>query len=247
MSDGVFRRNAAAYVCTTWEDVLSSEEHVVTARVTTQKNAPPFTLPIGAKLTLAVVEPDTRHTREAAVKLSVAHQATASHTSKGRVYVGLSNYAIPVNYITPATALANNVYYPTLEQVKPVGTSEPLNFRMEYKHMQPSLTAGQGRSFGDLSTPLWIDAWQSDTVGVVPDPDYQVYNRMTSSWENVPTKVGAHISFMFYRFAQDIVLRSFMGLDDGTPTQDATHFRGPLKLKIYLEYLLTPDYSWQSV
>ena len=244
MAERILRRSAAAYIHTTWEAVLGNEVVVVTARKGPSPHSEPFPLPVGSKLTMVVLEPDWHSTKQTAEILHAAHQTTTSHTSKARVYCGLAAYAQPANGMTPESASAANVWYPSLEQVSPVGSTQPLNTRTEYRHMQPSLTAAQGRAFGDLATPLWIDAWQSDTIGIVPDPDWKVWRG--GQWVSHPTKVPAYLSFLFYKFADDVAIKSILGTDGGSPHEDATKFTGPIKLKIYVEYVSTPWETWTS-
>lgn len=243
MAEAVARKNGAAYVVTTWEEVLAKEKLIVTARVDPGQHARPFTLPIGGKLTFAVVEPGSTGTKNAAKCLFNEHLETATHTSKGRVYIGLSNYAVPVNYATQQSTQNANRHWPTEEQLLPVGTADPMNTRSDYKHMQPSLTAAQGRAFGDMATPLWIDAWQSDTIGIHPDPDWTVYNPLTRAWESRPTHVRANLSFLFYKFSDDVAIQRILA-DDNHACRHM--FTGPLILKIYVEYMYTPDTTWSS-
>ena len=247
MAQRIRRMSGAAYIETTWEELLANESVIVTAREGYGMSALPYKLPIGSKLTMAVLEPDWNSTKKTAQILHTEHASTTNHTSKGRLYVGLSNYAVPNAGVTQDSAAAANPprYFPTMAELLPVGGAAPLNTRQEYKHMQPSLTATHGRAFGDLATPLWIDAWQSDTIGIFPDPDRKVWDVSSKAWVSEPKCVPAHISFLFYKFNEDFALQRIMGLEDGTdPAQDAKFFKGPLKLKIYLEFIATPWETW---
>jgi hypothetical protein len=247
MVDALSRKQGAAYVVTTWKELLENEKVIVTARVFPHRNAPPYTISIGKKLTLAVVEPGSDETKRSAKCLHDAHLGTPMHTSKGRVYIGLSNYAVPNSTSgDQAQHVAKNVHWPTEEQLLPVGTADPMNTSADYKHMQPSLTAAQGRAFGDMATPLWIDAWQSDTIGIVPDPTYKTWNPMASRWDLTPIVTPAKISFLFYKFNEDVELQRILALPADDPERAPFGENKQVVLKIYMEYLYTPDTTWSS-
>ena len=74
--------------------------------------------------------------------------------------------------------------------------------------MRPSLTSAEGRSFGDIATPLWIDAWQMDTVGIRPDPT-----------DN--KRKPAYINALFYKFDKEGA--------DATPSSSKLHSKATIR------------------
>lgn len=197
-----------------WDDVYASTNVLATL---CDHEGTEIQLPMGAKLMRATLVPFDEATKQSAQELQLKHMELStvvdtSHSNQARIYMGLSNWK-------------STDTVPEKERM-PVGTLEPLNIDSMYSHMRPSLTAADGRAFHDLGTPLWIDAWLCDTIGVTPDPyDF--------------TRKGCYINVLFHHFDNDPVLQGSFGIK---PMKDMAHFRklnlftGEINLQLIYEY-----------
>lgn len=150
----VQRWREVGYISVKWGDLFANEKVIASVKDSKGK---PVQLPLGSKLMMACVVPcdeDTKIASELVHDYQKKRQVLSEN--KARFFIGLANYHdnddVDEHYKLP------------------VGTQDPLNSRSEYSHMRPSLTSAEGRQFGDIATPLWIDAWQMDTVGIQADP-----------------------------------------------------------------------------
>lgn len=159
------------YISVKWGDVFANPKVVASVRDSEGK---PVQLPLGSKLMMACVVPCDEDTKIASELVHDYHKKQhVQSENKARFFIGLANHH--------DSAIVDE------ELRLPVGTQEPLNTRSDHSHMRPSLTSAEGRNFGDIATPLWIDAWQMDTVGIRADP---------SDNKRKP----AYINALFYKF-----------------------------------------------
>lgn len=162
------------YISAKWGDLFGNEKVIASVK---DAQGTPVQLPLGSKLMMACVVPCDEDTKIASELVHDSHQKQEVPTeSKARFFIGLANYHANEN-VDEAYKL-------------PVGTQAPLNIASEYSHMRPSLTSADGRNFGDIATPLWIDAWQMDTIGIRADPT-----------DN--KRKPAYINALFYKFDKD--------------------------------------------
>jgi len=214
------RWQRTGYITAKWSDLLSKQEVIATVKDIDGK---PVTLPLGSKLMMASVITFDENTKIASELVQQIHlKLEEDDEHKARFFIGLSN----------SHEDAKGVDF---DRIKPVGSQSPMNFLNDYVHMRPSLTAAKGRNFGDIATPLFVDCWQIDAVGIRPDPV-----------DNV--RKDAYMNVLFFKFDKqsakdgtgDISLHgdasgSSKGLVDLKHT--AKYFNGDLKLKMHYEYV----------
>ena len=170
----VQRWRRIGYISVKWGDLFNNEKVVTSVK---SGGGDAVLLPMGSKLMMACVVPYDEDTKTASELVHDSHERiSVDDENKARFYIGLANAhdGEDVDFI----------------QKVPVGSKSPLNNNSLYEHMRPSLTSAEGRNFGDIATPLWIDAWQMDTVGIRPDP-----------WDG--KRKPAYINALFYRFHKE--------------------------------------------
>jgi hypothetical protein len=153
------------YITVNWLDLLSTNEVIATVNteegLTGYNSQSHLRLPIGSKLLSLCITPCTYNTKQATELLYNHHSKSSTAVSaQCRLYLGVSHWGVN-DVPTFAHSAAD------LDRARrPVGRQPPMNNTASYVHMRPSLTAEAGRPFGEVSTPCWINAWQSDTIGM---------------------------------------------------------------------------------
>ena len=216
----VQRWQRTGYITAKWSDLLSKQEVLATVKDITGK---PVTLPLGSKLMMASVITFDENSKIASELVQQIHlKLEEDDENKARFFIGLSNSHEDTKGVA-------------FDLIKPVGIQAPMNNRNDHAFMRPSLTAAEGRNFGDIATPLFVDCWQLDAVGIRPDPV-----------DNI--RKDAYMNVLFYKFDKqsaqdgtgDISLHgdasgASKGLVDLKHT--SKYFNGELKLKMHYEYV----------
>ena len=180
----VQRWRKIGYLTAKWGDLFANEKVIKSVK---DEHGQPVLLPMGSKLMMACVIVADEETKIASELVHEAHtKIVLDEDSKARFFIGMSNYH------------DNENVDPMLKT--PVGSQAPLNNNSLYSHMRPSLTSAEGRNFGDIATPLWIDAWQMDSVGIRADPTDGV-------------RKPSYINALFYKFDRN-------GAYNNPPTSD---------------------------
>lgn len=228
----LMRHSQQGYFEADWAEILANQTVLAAVR---DLNGNPISLPINSKLTLAVVQPFGENTKRACETLQNRSQQMGTvATPKAVLHIGLANVSADEKDDGVTTVVDgvsyNNVRYKTVDRRYPVGSAEPMNNLLEYQHMRPSLTQSRGRNFEDMTAPLWIDTWQIDTIGVVPDPGESPHVPQHLKHKN------AYISVLFHNFDRDVAL---------SRVKDFAHFAqffiGKCKFSITYEYVVCPN------